>query len=139
MFAALLRSNAVRLGAFILIGLVLAGVALASGDVWWAVALVVMMGTMPLSLWQTAQSYARNLPQGSWLAYAVTSDGTFHTSNASGTLTVSPGHVVRVLPTGDCWLISLSSGITMPVPRELLPDADVASMTRHLPQPRPVH
>lgn len=136
MFTALMRGSAVRFGVLALIGLVLAGLALASGDVWWALVLVAMLGTLPLALWQSAQSYARNLPPGSWLAYAVTPDGTFHSSNASGTITMAPGHVARVQAAGDCWIVTLSSGVTVPVPRELLPEADVALLTRHLPAAR---
>ncbi len=94
-----------------------------------AIAIAAYMGVA----WLSAMRAGALLPLGSWIAYAVTPDGTLHTSTAVGVMTVNPGYVTRLAGTRQAWVLRLSSGIVLFVPRELLPDADAALLVRHLP------
>ena len=140
MFGALLRANAVTLGALAVLAIgsgVFAGM---GGDWTFVIVGLVLLALLPVLLWRAASRGAQRTPMGSYVAYAVTPDGTFHSSGVAGTSTVSPGYVARVGATPDCWLVSLASGMLMIVPRELFPDADAALLVQHLPgrlQPPP--
>jgi len=108
--------------------------ALAAADGDWSLPLIAgaSLIVIPSLLWRAASRATLRTPAGSFVAYAVTPDGTYHASSAAGTTTVNPGYVDRVAATRDCWLISLASGTLAVVPRELIPDADAQLLVRHL-------
>jgi hypothetical protein len=103
------------------------------GDWTFVVVGLVLLAMLPLLLWRAASRGTQRTPMGTFVAYAVTPDGTLHTSGAAGSSTVSPGYIARVGATPDCWLIALASGMLLIVPRELIPDADASLLVRHLP------
>ena len=88
--------------------------------------------TWLLTLWRSSFRVARLFPVGSYIGYAVTPDGALHSSNVMSTCVQNPGTVGRLGASRDCWIISTSAGM-MPIPRELIPDADAALLIRHLP------
>nr|NLI50210.1 hypothetical protein [Propionibacterium sp.] len=133
LFAALLRGNRVTLAAFAALAVVMCVLAASGGDWFYAIFGVAMAGLLPLLLWRSSARPGARVPVGSFVAYAVTPDGTLHASGAQGTTTVNPGFVSRLAVTRDCWLIGLASGVLLVVPRELIPDADAALIVRHLP------
>jgi len=132
LLGALLRANALSFGVLVLLGAGTAALAVTDGE--WTFPLVAAAALMvvPALLWRAASRMTLRTPAGSFVAYAVTPDGTFHASTAAGTSTVSPGYVDRVAATRDCWLIALASGTLTIVPRELIPDADAQLLVRHL-------
>ncbi len=132
LFAALLRANLITLVAFTALAVVLGVLAAGGGDWFYAVVGTVMAALLPFLLWTSASRTARRVPPGSFVAYAVTPDGTLHHSSAHGTITVNPGSVARLVRTRDCWLVGLATGVLLVVPRELIPDADAALLARHL-------
>ncbi len=133
MYFYLLRANAVALIFFALLTVGVVAFAASDGDWTWALLALVMLAAIPLTLWRAATLQVRRLPAGTYVAYAVTPDGTFHVSNAGGTTTVNPGFVAKLAATADCWLVALYSGLVLPVPRELLPESDARLLVRHLP------
>lgn len=133
MFGALLRANLLTLGLFALLALGAVGLALVDGDFTIAVFGVAMVSLAPLFLWRTASRSTLRTQLGTYVAYAVTPDGTLHVSTVAGTSTINPGFVSRVLPARDCLLLALFNGVLMVVPRELLPDADAALLARARP------
>jgi len=137
LFAALLRANLITLVAFTVLAVLMCVLAATGGDWFYAALGVVMAALLPFLLWRSASRTGRRLPPGSFVAYAVTPDGTLHHSSAIGTTTVNPGFVGRLAATRDCWLVALASGVLLVVPRELIPDADAALLVRHLSGGRP--
>lgn len=129
LFAALMRANTVALAGFGLLTAGMVWLAATNGDWTWAMIPVLLLGVLPFGLWRSAGAMGRRAPLGTYVAFAVTPDGTFHSSGASGTTTVNPGYVYRVSSSGDCWIVTLRSGLTIPVPRELLPEADARRLT----------
>jgi len=134
MFAALMRANLVALVLMFMIAA--GGLALAGQSGFWTfpIMLIVLLAVVPLALWRTSARSVGGTPLGSYLAYAVTPDGTFHSSSAFGTSTINPGFVARIAQSRDCWMVTISNGFLIVVPKELLPDADAALLVRHLPQ-----
>lgn len=132
-FLMLARASLPTYAVFCLLTAVTAGLAATGGD--WAVVIIggVVLLTLPLVLWRSALRGVR-APLGTYLAYAVTPDGTFHYSAASGTTTVNPGFVARLSASPDCWFIVLATGLLIVAPREAIPDADAALLVRHLPK-----
>lgn len=131
-FNALLRVMGPLLLAMLLVGGGLSWLSAAEGD--WAplVILAVVLLSLLLTLWRSASRPAAQLPLGSWIAYAVTPDGTLHASTAAGTATINPGYVASVAGTPGVWIIRLVlPNVVMVVPRELLPDTDAALLVRH--------
>lgn len=133
LLGALVRANALSFGVLVLLAAGTAALAAADGD--WSLPLIAgaSLIVIPSLLWRAASRATLRTPAGSFVAYAVTPDGTYHASSAAGTTTVNPGYVDRVAATRDCWLISLASGTLAVVPRELIPDADAQLLVRHLP------
>ncbi len=137
LFAALLRGNRVTLVVFAALAVVMCVLAATGGEWFYAILGVVMAALLPLLLWRSSARPGARVPVGSFVAYAVTPDGTLHSSGAIGTTTVNPGFVARVSLARDCWLVSLTGGYLFVVPRELLPDADAALLVRHRAGTRP--
>lgn len=133
LFAALLRSNMVTLVSFAVLAVIMCVLAASGGDWFYAVLSVIMAILLPFLLWRSSARSGARVPIGSYVAYAVTPDGTLHSSGAAGTTTVNPGFVARLSATPDCWLIGLAAGVLLVVPRELIPDADAALLGRRLP------
>lgn len=133
MFGAMLRTNLPLL--VLLAVLVVASIWMAATGGDWSLVIfsTLLVIIVPFTLWRNTTKAVRRVPEGSWIAYAVTPDGTLHSSSASGTTTVNPGFVLRAAATRDCWLMALSSGLFIVAPRELIPDADAALLVRHLP------
>ena len=131
--AALLRSNAATLVLFAGLAAVMCVLAATGGDWLLAGVSVALAGLLPVFLWRSATRLTARTPRGTLVAYAVTPDGTFHTSTVAGTLTVNPGFVGRVGLVGGCWLVTAPAGVVV-VPKELLPDADAALLSRHAAQ-----
>lgn len=133
-FAWLVRGSWPMLVGFAVLAIASLGMTLASGggDWMWALAALVMGALVPYTLWRSASVAAGRLQRGSYLAYAVTPDGTFHCSSAAGTTTVNAGYVARLSAVRGFWIVVLHNGTTIPVPHELLPDAEARLLVRHL-------
>lgn len=131
--AMMVRRMAVPFGLLLVFAIVLAALSIPSGD-WDLLIPMLVLAFLPLVFFLlSVRVAARGLVPGTYIAYAVTPDGTFHVASVSGTTTVNPGYVTRLTQADDVWLVGLASGATLPVPRELLPDADAALLVRHLP------
>ena len=124
LFAALLRSNSATLVLIAGLAAVMCVLAATGGDWLLAGVSVALAGLLPVFLWRSASRLTARTPRGTLVAYAVTPDGTF---------TVNPGFVGRVGLVGDCWLVTTPAGVVV-VPKELLPDADAALLSRHAAQ-----
>ena len=129
LFAALLRSNAATLIMFAVLAVLMCVLAATGGDWLLAGVAVALAAMLPVFLRRSASRLTARTPRGTFVAFAVTADGTFHSSSVAGTRTVNPGFVGRVGLVGDCWLVSTPAGLVV-VPHELLPDADAALLNR---------